>query len=135
MKLLVDADVILDVALGREPWVEASGSFLDLCQAGTVECFVAWHSISNVYYVISPKQKRAARAFVANLLEFVRIAPVTHQDMLFALDQDLADLEDAMQVAAAVSCRASRIVTRNRKHYRKSIVPAVTPARLLAADL
>jgi len=135
MRVLVDADVILDVALGRAPWVEASGRFLDLCQAGGVECFVAWHTISNVYYVISPKRGKGAMEFLAGLLEFVRIAPVTHEDMLFALDQDLGDLEDAMQVAAAVSCRASRIVSRNRKHYRRSLVPAVTPARLLAADL
>ncbi len=132
MRLLIDTDVILDVALGREPWASSSGRILDLCQAGGVEGFAAWHTISNVHYIISPKRKSRAMGFMVGLLDFIRIAPVAHEDMLFALEQDLPDLEDAMQVAAAVACRASRIVTRNRKHYRKSIVPAVTPARLLA---
>ena len=133
MRVLVDADVILDVALGREPWAEASGRFIDACQGGSVECFVAWHTISNVYYIISQQRKKRATEFLAGLLDFIRVAPVAHRDVLFALEQDLPDLEDAMQVAAAVSCRASRLVTRNRKHYRKSIVPVISPARLLGS--
>ena len=101
MRVLIDTDVLLDVALGREPWDEASGAFLDLCQQGGCTAFVAWHSISNLYYYLAGKRKQDARAFIADLLAFVEVAPVAQQDMRFALEQDLPDFEDAMQVAAA----------------------------------
>ena len=133
MRVLVDTDVLLDVALGRQPWAQASGEFLDACQRGEHSCFVAWHSISNLYYYIAKGGSAKAKAFIRDLLRFVQVASVGTDDMAYALDMDLADFEDAMQVAAAVACRASRIVTRNTKHYAKSIVPAITPAQFLAS--
>ena len=43
----------------------------------------------------------------------------------------IKDFEDVTQVAAAVSCGASRIVTRNLKDYERSPTPAITPRQAL----
>jgi len=131
MRLLFDWDVLLDVGLDRAPWVERSGAVLALAQSGAVEGFVAWHSLSNIDYFTRTKDAPDARTFISALLGFLEVAPVGHADMQFALKLDMPDLEDAMQAAAAVACGADRIVTRNTKDFKNSVIPAVTPSELL----
>ncbi len=133
MNVLVDCDVLLDVMLGREPWADASMQFLEYCEFSRTPTYAAWHTFSNVYYYAT-KQEGAvsARSYIRDLLRFIQVAPVGTGDMIFALEQPVLDLEDAMQVAAAVACRASCIVTRNVRHFRKSPIPAITPAKFLA---
>jgi predicted nucleic acid-binding protein len=130
--VFVDSDVLLDVAAAREPWRKASAAVLDGAQRGNYNAFVSWHALANVYYCTPTKQKQSIRGFIRALLGFARVAPVGTEDMLFALDAPLADLEDAMQVAAAVACRARHIVTRNTRHFKKSAIPAITPKAFLA---
>ena len=128
MKLLIDTDVLIDVALNRTPFAEAAARLLDEAQAQPGTAFMAWHSASNFYYMISsPRGKDAARDFIKDLLHFVGIAAVQTDDLTYALGLDMPDLEDAMQAAAAMACRADYIVTRNIEHYRKSPVRAITP--------
>lgn len=131
MNVLVDTDVLLDVALDRSPWVDDAVAFLDHCQAGRCSCRASWHSLATVFYLASGAARPSAKTFIRELLTFAEVAPVAHQDMLFALELEMADLEDAMQVAAALACRATRIVTRNTKDFKHSPVRAVTPAELL----
>jgi len=131
MRVLLDTDVLLDVGLRRQPWFEASKAVLVLAQAGELRSFVAWHSVANLHYLIRPRGAADARDFLRDLFRFARVASVGHADMEFALELDMSDLGDAMQAAAAVACRAARIVTRNTRHYRGSPVPAVTPKALL----
>lgn len=131
MRVLIDSDVLLDVALDRAPFVEASSSALDLGQAGALSCFVAWHSIANYHYFVRKLTPASAKDFVRDLLSFAEVVTVGHADMEYALELDMPDLEDAMQAAAAVACRAARIITRNTRHYKHSPIPAVTPTSFL----
>jgi predicted nucleic acid-binding protein len=131
MIVLVDSDILLDVGYKRMPWARTGRQLFTLLQSGRITGFVSWHSVANVHYIARRMGALDATDFLRDLLTFLRVAPVTHADMLFALDQDMSDFEDAMQVAAAIACRASRIVTRNTRHYRGSVIPAVTPAQLL----
>ena len=143
MDLLVDTDVLLDVALGRKPWGPKSRDVLNLCQGGPHTAFVAWHSVSTVYYIVTRQsvtggredRERLAREFIEDLLRFAQVAPVDTEAMRLAVFslRDVQDLEDAMQIAAAVACHARAIITRNTRHYTRSPVPAVTPAEFLKA--
>ena len=131
MRVLVDSDVLLDVGLDRGPWADDSSDVFDLCESGVLDGFVAWHTLANLYYFVRQRGANGARAFIAEVLSAAQVVPVGHADMQYALELDMSDLEDAMQVAAAVACRAARIITRNTRHYRKSPIPAVTPAAFL----
>jgi len=51
------------------------------------------------------------------------------------VDDELKDFEDAMQVAAARSCGADVIVTRNLKDYQHAPLSALTPKQVLASLL
>ena len=121
MKMLIDTDVLLDVALGREPHVCASAGVLKWVEAGG-KAAVASHSIANCAYLL-----KNARPFLRGLLQLVDVAPVGKHESQRALDLPMSDLEDALQVAAAESWGADLVVTRNLRDYRRSPVKAISP--------
>lgn len=128
MIALLDTDVLIDVALDRQPFSNDSAAVLDAAQRREFQAFIAWHSIANFYYIISsPAGKSNTKKFIADLLTFVQISPAKTVDARYALQLSLPDFEDALQVAAARVCRADYLITRNLKHYQKSPLPAISP--------
>ena len=128
MKILIDCDVLLDVALGREPHYDASAQLLDWAEQHPGKAAVAWHTLATLFYLMDGK----TTGFIEELTEFVDV-PATGSDALrFALSLGFKDFEDAMQVAAADAHMAQNVVTRNLKHYRKSPIKALRPAEFLA---
>ena len=133
ISVLIDTDVLIDVALGRKDFVESSSAILDLAEANQIKAFIAWHSISNFYFVVEADSKTAdTLLFIKELLSFVKVAPTTTKDALYALDLNFKDFEDALQVAAARVCNADYLITRNVKHYSQSPIPALSPKQFLA---
>jgi predicted nucleic acid-binding protein len=132
MTLLIDSDVLLDVALKRQPFFEHSAVLLDRVQRGELVGFIGWHSISNLYFICSSTlDDQAVRGFLNTLFSFTKIAPVQTADMLRALSLNMNDFEDAMQAAAALACGAEQIATRTLRDYAKSPVKAATPKEIL----
>ncbi len=133
MKLLVDTDVLLDVALDRAPFAEAACRLLDHLQTHPGDGMIAWHSVSNFYYMVRSAQgDRDTRAFIADLLEFLHVVAGNTTSVQTALSLPMSDFEDALQVASAQSGNAGRIVTRNTGDYRQSPLAARSPAEILA---
>ena len=121
MKVLIDTDVLLDVALARDPHLSASLAVLEWAENGG-EAAVAWHSLTNCSYLL-----KGGRRFLKNLLKLVDVATVGSHDAKTAMDLPMADLEDAFQAASALAWKADLIITRNLPDYRKSPVPALSP--------
>ncbi len=132
--ILVDTDVLIDVALDRPPFSDAASELLDRLQTGPKRAFVAWHTLSNFYYLVAPARGgSSARAFITDLIRFVAVADCGTRAMSFATRLEMADFEDAMQVAAARACGARFVVTRNTRDFRRSPIPAITPQEALEA--
>ncbi len=131
--MLVDTDVLIDVALDRRPHSGPSSELFDQLEQGGRRAFVAWHTLSNFYYLVTPARGDAdTRDFIAELIRFVAVAPADSAALRYALSLPMADFEDALQVAAARACGARHIVTRNVKDFARSPIPAVTPRDALA---
>lgn len=126
MRALLDTDVLLDVALAREPHAAESVDVLRWVESGRAAA-VAWHSLTNGAYLL----KGGGRPFLDRLLRLVEVVTVGTADARRALELPIADLEDAFQASAALAWRADAIVTRNVADYRRSPVPAVSPAAFL----
>lgn len=132
MIILLDTDVLIDLALDRKPHAEPAAVLIDFLAKRAKGAFVAWHSLSNFHYMVSPTRgKQASRDFLLDLTRFVSVAPTTTESLLYAGGLALSDFEDAMQVAAAVACQADVIVTRNLRDYARSPVRAEEPRGLL----
>jgi predicted nucleic acid-binding protein len=128
MRILIDTDVLLDVALERSPFVESSADVLRWVERGGRAC-IAWHSLANCAYLL----EKDGRSFLSQLLTVLVVAPVGHRDAQVALKLPISDFEDALQVAAAQAWSAQKIITRKIRDYKRSPILACTPEAFLKA--
>jgi predicted nucleic acid-binding protein len=132
LKVLVDTDIFVDVALGRADFGPDSRAVLDWCEAATGTAVVAWHTVSNLFYLIrAARSDSYARSFIGDLLNFSTVASGDTEDVRRALSMRISEFEDALQVTAAISGHADYIVTRNTADYRSSVIPSLTPREFL----
>ena len=99
MRILIDTDVILDLALDRQPHSEAAARIIDSVQQGVTTGLIAWHTVSHLYYILSSfSNRRQALAFVRDLAAILEVAPADSAALDVALTLEMPDFEDAMQV-------------------------------------
>ena len=131
--MLLDTDILIDLALDRRPHSDPASELLDRIERGPENAFIAWHTVSNFYYLVAPSRGNTnTRDFIVELTRFVAVAPTDTESVRYAAQLPMKDYEDAMQVAAARACGARRIVTRNTRDYRHSPIPAISPQEALA---
>lgn len=126
--ILIDTDALIDVALGKRPHSEPASELLDRIELGAINTFMAWHTVSNFYYLVAPSRGNMdTRDFIVELTRFVKIAATDTEDLRYAASLPMTDFEDAMQVAAARACGSQYIITRNARDFAHSPMPAISP--------
>jgi len=132
-RALLDVNVILDVMQQRRPFYDDSAAVLAAAEAGRLSGLVAAHSVTTLFYLLSKYgSSDQARVHTVDLLTVMEVAPVDRHVIDDALALPYADLEDAVQMAAARRAGAGYLVTRDRTGYAAGPLPALTPAELLA---
>jgi len=58
VKVLFDTNIILDVLLNREPFVELSASLVSLVEAGEIKGYLCATTLTTIDYLISKSQTR-----------------------------------------------------------------------------
>ena len=130
--MLLDTDVLIDVALDRRPHSDPASEILDRLEHGTQNAFISWHTVSNFYYLVAASRGgRSTRDFIVELTRFVGVAETDTEGIRYAASLPMTDFEDAMQVAAARACGARHIITRNIRDFVRSPIPAITPQEAL----
>ena len=89
---------------------------------------MAFHTIANCFYQYG---KEVLPFFRDRFLRDIEVASASSAQILNALSWGIRDLEDALQAAAALNCRASFILTHNTRDFRLSKIPAITPSAFL----
>ena len=126
--ILLDTDILIDIALDRRPHADPAAALLDRIEQGAETACIAWHTVSNFYYIVAPLHGGAGtRDFIVELTRFVAVASTGTEAVRYAAELPMPDFEDALQVAAAQACGARCIVTRNVKDYARSPIRAVDP--------
>jgi predicted nucleic acid-binding protein len=94
---------------------------------------VAWHTLSNAFYIADrlTNSQATARALVQDILTWCTVVPVNHKDALKAEALPVSDFEDALQMAAGLAVGVDVIITRDTKDYQNSPIPALTPEQFL----
>lgn len=128
MNLFFDTKVPLDVALRSEPHFSRSQAVLvDAIQNHV--CYMSWHTVSNIAYIMAKLEGgEAALTFFKNIVQVCTIAPVKHNDLAVAFEHYSGNLEDAMQMAAALAVQAEMIITRALRGFSQSPIPLANPA-------
>ena len=133
MKLLIDANILLDVLQNREPFVRASSAIWKLCETEKAEGYVSALTIANLVYVMRKELDPEKAEKILNSLSLIfSFTDLTPADLARAAAARWDDFEDAVQSVTAERIGADRIVTRNVRDFAGSRVAASTPAEIIA---
>lgn len=132
MVVLIDANVIIDFLITREPFYKASLEVISKCAGKELDGYIAVHSIPNLWYILrkAPEEKR--RKWLSDVCEFLQVEGVSHEDVVKAIKMtEFKDFEDCLQDRCAERIGAKYIISRNTKDYEGSVVPAISPEEFL----
>lgn len=130
--ILIDLNILLDVLQKREPFYENSASVLALIESDIVKGYLSAHSVETLYYLFQKGRSSAdAKAAITNLLQFLIVAPINQETIEQALNLEIKDFEDAVQMIAAIQCKVDCLVTRNTKDYQTILLPVMEPVEFL----
>lgn len=132
MKILIDTNVILDLLLEREPFVETAIALFAQIEQGDLEGYIAATTITNIFYIIRKTEGReVALAAIHRLLIGLQFCVVDRQTVETSLSLGLKDFEDSIQLACATLNQLDAIVTRDQKDFIGSNLPIYSPTELL----
>ena len=133
MKILIDTNVIIDVLLNRESFVDDSSAVLKLCESSSFQGFITATTITDIYYILDKNMTDKSLLYNAleKLLSIVEVCDVTKHNIFSAMKLRESDFEDAIQSDCAKSIGADYIVTRNTVDFKNSKIKAITPSEFL----
>ena len=118
MRILIDTNVILDIVLDREPFVEHAMLLFKTAYERRIQMFMTATTVTDLYYITrKEKGKATALSFIKEMIHFVDVISVDKNIILEALSSGIPDFEDAIQVCSANKEEITTIVTRNEKDF------------------
>ena len=131
-KIFIDTNILLDVAMHRNDFLEQSAAVWADCESRRVQGYVSAISLNNMHYVLKKHVDPAiALEDVRLVLNIFSIVPPDGSVLRLAADLPHKDFEDAIQIFSAVQAKADFIVTRDRQHFPDSYMPVISPAESL----
>lgn len=132
MKAVFDTNVVLDVLLEREPFLQQSAAALSLAEAGKIEGYLAATTFITLEYLAAKKLGRlGALSQLKQLLTFLKVARVDDSVVRVAIEANPRDFEDAIIASAAVAAGIESIVTRDGKGFSQFPVSPFLPSVLV----
>jgi predicted nucleic acid-binding protein len=132
VKVLIDTNVIVDVALEREPFYAESDRILTFVEEGQIQGYVSASTFSDLYYIIRRDKGRDwTLDFLRQLATFCQVATVDNSVISIALTCNFKDFEVAIQYSSAVINLIDAIVTRNPRDFPVNTPRIVTPNQLI----
>lgn len=133
MKLLLDANILLDVLQAHQPHVQESSIIWKLCETKQAAGCISALTFANLVYVmrkeLSPEQVDETLHRLSFIFQFVDLSAA---DLSRAAGLLWDDFENAIQSVTAERIRADYIITRNVRDFTKSKIIAFTPSELIA---
>ncbi len=127
-KLFIDSDIILDIALTRDPHFHSSSIILSLIETKVLEGFTSSVVVSNLYYILRKLEShKAAIDFISKLWLILKILSVTDEIIKLGLESKFKDFEDSIQYYTALMNNVDYLITRNVKDYSRSGIKVHTP--------
>jgi predicted nucleic acid-binding protein len=133
MNLFIDTNVLIDLIDKREPFYKDVAIIFSLAENKKFKLATSSLSFVNTFYVVS---KSSSGLLVLDALKKIRIICAISNIDEIVVDQSLIsnfnDFEDAVQYFSAIHHKCDIIITRNKKDFKNSEIPVMTPMELLA---
>lgn len=133
MDIYLDIDIIIDYIADRQPHAEQAEKIFALMEQGKISGNTSAHSFVDLYYLLMQRMTRARAVSVLKTLSgLIHLLKVDEEAVMKTLDDRFNDFGDALQFHSAVDYkRIDAIVTRNRKDFKGSGLPVMTPDAFL----
>ena len=132
MRILLDTNIILDIALRREPHFTYSSEVFKAIDNNIILGYVTVTTITDIYYIAKrEKGHQIALDFISNLIEIIDIIGIDRNIIIKSLGSQISDFEDAIQSISSLLNNIDYIITRNQKDFSKSDIKALTPAEFV----
>ncbi len=129
MRAYVDTNILVDLVLSRQEFLPDAQRVFAIGYAGEAQLVVSALSFVNTVY-LGRKYKFPMDDVLSKLrmiADFVDVADLSGQNVVDMLTSGWRDYEDATQHRSAIDEQADCIVTRNKKDFRASTLPVLTP--------
>ncbi|PSB03669.1 PIN domain-containing protein [Merismopedia glauca] len=131
MKVLIDTNIILDSILEREPFVGAAITLFEMVEREEIQGYIAATTVTNIFYIVRKAQGReSALQAIDRILIGFKICPVNHSTIAEALNSNLKDFEDGIQLACATLNQLDAIVTRDISDFLGISLPVLSIPQL-----
>jgi predicted nucleic acid-binding protein len=132
MRVLLDTNIILDIAMGRPGYAEKAKELMFHLNREQIPFFISATTVTDIYYILRKSENHAsAMEFLQNFVQYADIAGVDKDMILNALNSGLFDFEDAVQIQCAVFNQIPVIITRNKSDFKTTEVNVYTPEEFL----
>lgn len=132
MKVLFDTNIVLDVLLSREPYLNNAIALFDAVEKQVIQGYLCATTITTIDYLATKALGKAgSKIAVGKLLELFVIAEVNRSILVSALSSEFSDFEDAVLFHAGVDVGVNAVVTRNAKDFKTAKLPIYSPDDLL----
>lgn len=133
MKLLIDTNIVLDLLLAREPFLEDARNLAIGVINREFDGFLAASTITDLHYIMLKNlhNEQKTREALANILSIFPLIDTTAEDIQNALTNPMQDFEDAVLAESVRREGIKYILTRNEKDFISSPVPACSPGLFL----
>ncbi len=139
MKVLFDTNVVLDIALNRTPFVEHAALLWRLAEQKEIMGCLSNTSVTDIFYIVNKHAGKAkARGFIADILDTFKLVDIDEEGFRQALNEEIADFEDAVQYVICTQNDCDVLATRNKADYgdRPEVLdPAELIERIKAAGI
>ena len=118
MKVLIDTNIVLDIALNRKPFVEDAALLWRLAEQKEITACLSNTSITDIFYIVNKHAgQEQARAFIADILDTFYLADIDDTGFREALKSDMSDFEDAVQYVICMRNGCDALATRNKVDF------------------
>lgn len=133
MKVIVDTNVVLDVLLGREPFLKPAVDVFCLVEESRIDAFICATTVTTIdYLLIKSLPVPNARSALRRLISLFEIATVNRPVIERALESKIQDFEDAVLNEAGQMAGADFVITRNTKDFTGSSLKVCDPDECLS---
>lgn len=135
MRILLDTNIILDLFLEREPFVQDAALIWKAHEGGHLTAFVSAITPVNVFYIGRKlRGEKVALNAVQALLSTLPVAAVNQAVLEAGLQLGFKDFEDAVQHACATASGLEAIITRNESDFVGAELDVFAPADFIKAQ-
>lgn len=130
-RIWLDTNVVLDVILEREGFVEEASELFLLHEASEIEIFISTLSLANIAFVVKKNGKNPF-IVVSGLLKWINVTSLERVHFEKIVNSSFRDFEDGLQYFSSLNVRnIEAIITRNKADFKASKIPVLTPKEFL----